>query len=227
MGQQQTSLQDFVSSNWSKLAAEGGNVAACPGLVSEEIFNMTYEEFITRMSELNKLSKECLDITGKQLLFAVKKGTESTFLWKATVQIACVKVEPISNKVHTYRLLSLREFLQVFHTLQMQHAVAEQSKVKISVSKFYDNIDDISSAEKQNECCICLERKTDILLPCAHTYCKQCIEEWNEDHRTCPICREKLQSTDDTWVLSEVPKADEISEEIRTTLMDLAGTSSK
>ncbi|XP_017768057.1 PREDICTED: RING finger protein 141-like isoform X3 [Nicrophorus vespilloides] len=178
MGQQQTSLQDFVSSNWSKLAAEGGNVAACPGLVSEEIFNMTYEEFITRMSELNKLSKECLDITGKQLLFAVKKGTESTFLWKATVQIACVKVEPISNKVHTYRLLSLREFLQVFHTLQMQHAVAEQSKV-------------------------------------------------NEDHRTCPICREKLQSTDDTWVLSEVPKADEISEEIRTTLMDLAGTSSK
>lgn len=44
----------------------------------------------------------------------------------------------------------------------------------------------------------------------------------NEDHDTCPICREKLESPDDTWVLSDVPKAEEISQEIRTTLMDLA-----
>ena len=43
----------------------------------------------------------------------------------------------------------------------------------------------------------------------------------NECHDTCPICREKLESTDDTWVISEVPKAEEISKEIRENLIEL------
>lgn len=43
----------------------------------------------------------------------------------------------------------------------------------------------------------------------------------NVNHKTCPICRETLQSTDDTWVLSEVPEAEEISEEIRSSLLQL------
>ena len=33
-----------------------------------------------------------LDANGKQLVFAVKKGTDSTALWKGTVRVACVKV---------------------------------------------------------------------------------------------------------------------------------------
>lgn len=41
------------------------------------------------------------------------------------------------------------------------------------------------------------------------------------NNKTCPICRETLVSTDDTWVLSEVPEAAEISEEIRSSLMKL------
>lgn len=38
---------------------------------------------------------------------------------------------------------------------------------------------------------------------------------------TCPICREKLDSTDDTWVMSEVPKAEEITKEIQENLLKL------
>lgn len=38
---------------------------------------------------------------------------------------------------------------------------------------------------------------------------------------TCPICRERLDSPDDTWVMSEVPKAEEITKEIRESLMKL------
>jgi hypothetical protein len=34
------------------------------------------------------------------------------------------------------------------------------------------------TGEKLNECCICLERKPDVMLPCAHSYCMPCIEQW-------------------------------------------------
>lgn len=44
----------------------------------------------------------------------------------------------------------------------------------------------------------------------------------NDLHDTCPICREKLESTDDTWVISEVPRAEEISQEIQSSLMKLS-----
>lgn len=58
-------------------------------------------------------SKLCMDSNGKQLVFAVKKGTDSTLLWKGTVRIACVKLDPVTKKVDTYRFLNLGEFLRV------------------------------------------------------------------------------------------------------------------
>lgn len=42
--------------------------------------------------------------------------------------------------------------------------------------------------------------------------------------KTCPICQAELTSTDDTWVLSELPAAEEISEKICTELMALSRT---
>lgn len=35
-----------------------------------------------------------------------------------------------------------------------------------------------NGGEKLGECCICLERKPDVMLPCAHAYCMPCIEQW-------------------------------------------------
>ena len=42
--------------------------------------------------------------------------------------------------------------------------------------------------------------------------------------KTCPVCRESLQSTDDTWVISETPDNDQVNKEIRKALMGLANT---
>lgn len=69
---------------------------------------------------------------GKQLIFCVKKGTDSTVFWKATVQIACIKVDLKTQKIdpHSIRLLSLAQFLKVFKTLKCQFTAAQQSSKK-------------------------------------------------------------------------------------------------
>lgn len=68
------------------------------------------------------------------------------------------------------------------------------------------------------ECCICLDRKPDLILPCMHLFCQLCIEQWNMNSKTCPVCQEKLESAEDGWVVSEIPEAGEISKEIRDSL---------
>lgn len=40
----------------------------------------------------------------------------------------------------------------------------------------------------------------------------------NENHDKCPICQTGLKSINDSWVLSELPKTDEVNEEILTEL---------
>lgn len=53
----------------------------------------------------------------------------------------------------------------------------------IRTSQFFNGLHEYtengpSSIDSQAECCICLERKPEVLLPCTHSYCTPCIEEW-------------------------------------------------
>ncbi|KAK3909561.1 LOW QUALITY PROTEIN: Serine protease snake [Frankliniella fusca] len=222
-----------------------------------EMANLSYAEFQQQMGDLNKLSKHCMDADGKVMVFAVKKGTDSTILWRGTVRIACIKVDLTTNKIDTYRLLTLGQFLKVFRSFQNQFAAAQQSSagrtsrsqsmeekesssnsspVDTNAAQPFTSSDAITFLEqrkqqvgildvdKLTECCICLDRKPEVMLPCAHSYCLVCFEQWNVKHKTCPICREALDSSDETWVISDFPAESEISEDICHSLMKLANS---
>ena len=176
------------------------------------------------------------------------------------------QVEASTKAVDSYRLLTLKQFLSVFKSLQTQTAAIKDSpsspdssepssptKTKrdndddgaerkprpllISASMFLDDALEGTSLE---ECCVCLERKPDVILPCAHSYCLPCIEQWNVNHKTCPVCRETVQSTDDGWVrfipdektesngspqvISDGPDSIDIATEIQKSLMEIAST---
>lgn len=109
-----------------------------------ELGTLTYEEFQKCLAELNTLSRKCIDSDGKQLVFAVSKGTDDTMLWKATVKIACVKVNPETRQVDNYKLLNLKEFLQVWKTFQthiQSMSASEKQQVTFEnmvVRKTYD-----------------------------------------------------------------------------------------
>lgn len=49
----------------------------------------------------------------------------------------------------------------------------------------------------------------------------------NESHDKCPICQTNLSGINDSWVLSELPKTDEVNEEILTELNALTKDSNE
>jgi len=42
------------------------------------------------------------------------------------------------------------------------------------------------------ECGICLDNMSDIMLPCLHAFCNQCIALWQAKQQNCPICRSEI-----------------------------------
>ncbi|XP_023339513.1 RING finger protein 141 [Eurytemora carolleeae] len=219
----------------------------------KEIASVSYEEFLQNIQELNEISGHFLDSNGKRLVFAVKKGTDTTALWKATVRVACVKVDAESKSIDSLRLLNLKQFLAVHRSLHSQ-ASALNLCVVPSVESCEDNssenltqeseeyvkvrapghplslpafshsmfLDEALEGTSLDECCVCLERKPDTILPCAHAYCTQCIQQWNVNHKTCPVCREKLDSADEGWVISDGPDTIDIATQIQKSLMEIS-----
>lgn len=73
--------------------------------------------------------------------------------------------------------------------------------------------------EREDECGICLEPGTKIVLPsCCHAMCINCYRDWNMRSESCPFCRGSLKrvSSGDLWVLTcgrDVVDQETLSEE--------------
>ncbi|KAJ0095786.1 hypothetical protein Patl1_16829 [Pistacia atlantica] len=59
--------------------------------------------------------------------------------------------------------------------------------------------------EREDECGICLEPCTKMVLPnCCHAMCMKCYRNWNTKSESCPFCRGSLKrvNSEDLWVLT-------------------------
>ncbi|MFS7958910.1 putative transcription factor C2H2 family [Helianthus anomalus] len=86
---------------------------------------------------------------------------------------------------------------------------------KLEKDEKFTNID----LEREDECGICLEPCTKIVLPnCCHAMCINCYRDWNSRQASCPFCRGNIKrvKSRDLWVLTcndDVIDADLVSKE--------------
>lgn len=69
-------------------------------------------------------------------------------------------------------------------------------------------------------CCICMERKSNLILNCTHNYCEECIHEWQVTSTTCPICRCK-SGEHDAFILADKPHYMDIQDEMSKSLFQI------
>jgi E3 ubiquitin-protein ligase SHPRH len=84
-----------------------------------------------------------------------------------------------------------------------------------------------SSTQTQRICTICQsEFENGTLTVCGHQFCKDCIRLWWSEHRTCPVCKRHLRSTD-FYDITYKPAEMAIQEETSPTRLDSPGSSER
>ncbi|KAG8012350.1 hypothetical protein GBF38_020072 [Nibea albiflora] len=164
------------------------------GLVRDSGY-LTYEEFLARVAELNDVTAKLAAGQQKHLLFEVQPGSDATALWKVAVRVLCTKGATEGPSAPL------------------------PSTDSCQASMWMGRVKQLTDEE---ECCICMDGKADLILPCAHSFCQKCIDKWSGQSRNCPICRLQVTAANESWVMSDFPTEDEIVDSILN-LADEAG----
>lgn len=112
------------------------------------------------------------------------------------------------------RKATLKEFYGVIFPslLQLQRGINEvdERKQREVCAKKYKKNDEMDKGklseidlEREEECGICLEMNTKIVLPnCNHSMCMKCYRIWRARSQSCPFCRDSLKrvNSGDLWI---------------------------
>ncbi|XP_015882324.1 E3 ubiquitin-protein ligase AIRP2 isoform X2 [Ziziphus jujuba] len=99
--------------------------------------------------------------------------------------------------------------LQHLHGDSLELDVTQEKihELEMVVGKRYEDDKKLSNLdlEREDECGICLEPCTKMVLPnCCHAMCIHCYHDWNTRSESCPFCRGSLRrvNSGDLWVLT-------------------------
>lgn len=214
-------------------------------LVLKDLAILNHEGLSSAVEYLNKTLKTFAEDRGHQILFTIKEPTVEHYhgyLWKATTRIFCYKVNSSNSNVESQRVMDLRQFCKLYRdiTKQLRHTHShkdedwervdcigetwescpvrlEEVRESLCASMIITRVDEVAAEKPGNEeCCICMDQKAEVVLACVHSFCKTCIDRWSDVTRgqhlsnTCPICRDEIHGNKDYWEVPEPPSKTEI-----------------
>ncbi|XP_059832222.1 RING finger protein 141 isoform X2 [Hypanus sabinus] len=179
---------------------------------------LTYEEFLARVAELNEITEKLAAGQEKYLLFEVQPGSDTSALWKVIVRIVSSKINKTTGIIEASRILNLYQFTQLYREISMQAgSVFGQSSISEDMATDGSScqasiwLGRIKEMTDEEECCICMDGRADLILPCTHSFCQKCIDKWSDHNRNCPICRLQVKEAGDSWVVSDAPTEEDVA----------------
>ncbi|XP_033823901.1 RING finger protein 141 [Periophthalmus magnuspinnatus] len=181
---------------------------------------LTYDEFLARVAELNDVTARLAAGQQKHLLFEVEPGSDASALWKVAVRVVCTKINKESGAVEASRIMNLYQFIQLYKDITSQAAELTAEGATEGPSGEGPNTEScqasmwmgrVKELTDEEECCICMDGKADLILPCAHIFCQKCIDKWSGQQRNCPVCRLQVTAANESWVVSDFPSDHELA----------------
>jgi hypothetical protein len=143
-------------------------------------------------------------------------GASSTpaFVWHVGVTVHARMVRE-DAKV----LLSVLQFYHIFTLLESVrdavHQVPSQAgrEAATAAAMIGSVTNPAPFATNELECGICMDSTIQIALPCLHSYCQKCYDEWTAHNATCPMCRASLveANQDEFWQFTDAPAEADIN----------------
>ncbi|KAM7085073.1 RING finger protein 141 isoform 3-T4 [Molossus nigricans] len=162
--------------------------------------SLTYEEFLGRVAELNDVTAKVASGQEKHLLFEVQPGSDSSAFWKVIVRVVCTKL---------YKDITSQAAGVLAQSSTSEDPDENSSSVTSCQASLW--MGRVKQLTDEEECCICMDGRADLILPCAHSFCQKCIDKWSDRHRNCPICRLQMTGANESWVVSDAPTEDDMA----------------
>ncbi|KAE9618170.1 hypothetical protein Lal_00041848 [Lupinus albus] len=108
-------------------------------------------------------------------------------------------------------LLQLHRGITDVDDRKQKHICTTKYKAKDATSK--GKLSEID-AEREEECGICMEMNTKIVLPnCNHSMCMKCYRDWHARSKSCPFCRDSLKrvNSGDLWIYMSNNEIDDLN----------------
>ncbi|MCJ1443122.1 MAG: hypothetical protein MMC23_003619 [Stictis urceolatum] len=110
------------------------------------------------------------------------------------------QLQAISDMVTPYE----QDLDEVAMQQQLARLEAEEVKLQTKINnlksrgRYLHHLKEESNEEEgPRKCIICQDNiEVGVLISCGHQFCKDCLREWYNTHRTCPVCKKKLSKTD-------------------------------
>lgn len=155
-----------------------------------------------------------LSILQRQIKFLGKVSTDETKVFAKLEKVLELIRSTMNQRLEFYRQLQLisdtvapyREELDETLDMGAFNSAVRTQEARVNTlaqlktkRRFLLHLRDESnsSSEAERICVICqFPFEQGVLTVCGHQYCKDCISHWWKQHRTCPVCKRRLNLTD-------------------------------
>lgn len=199
----------------------------------KQIILLRHSDFVRLLNDFNNTLEIFTRDEPYYLQFSIVSHSDSTIFWKALIRIRCSKILRADSSISNEIILNLHQFLSVHQSLYQQILTLQKcgSSTLYNSSTTDEKTSSFSTAKlsfnvpNDNECCICLDRQPNLVLPCTHKFCDECFRQWSSQtsttsSQTCPLCRVNVNS-ESGFLLAETPKYDNVKKALTQSILSL------